>query len=215
MASNLKKKTDKTLIISYDVQSKTDSKYIRALVAITPATDKSLPPGSVFATPEILNVINQEKVFQQDFSIFNQSYYELGVPFREPDGQIVFYIVGLPTNSILNRITTTRYAIGKIIEYVYGLYNLFKNNKRNKFTYYVKSQSSSQYVAVITTVENENGQLTTGDSISNTKVVNALNNGKEFHGNNINVSGRSYQALYKPYKLFHTNIVLASYILNQ
>ncbi|CAF1563717.1 unnamed protein product, partial [Didymodactylos carnosus] len=162
-AANLKKQTGEELPINYNVQMQDDLNYTRGLVAISPHIDKRVPPGTIFSTPEVLESINAEKVFEEEIQVYGPLRYGVAVPFTEANGQQVFYITAIRSSSKLA--TTTRFAIGQFIGYIHHFYTLLPKNKENVLTYFVKSSSTLEWVRTLTTVKDENDNYATGTTL--------------------------------------------------
>ena len=75
----------------------------------------------------------------------------------------------------------------------------------------VKSSSDNSYVRAITSITLENGDSAQGTVISNTDVINALNNGNTYRGR-VDVYGQTYVGVYKP-KMDSNGDVVAYYFV--
>ncbi|CAF1146611.1 unnamed protein product [Didymodactylos carnosus] len=211
-AANLKKQTGEELPINYNVQMQDDLNYTRGLVAISPHIDKRVPPGTIFSTPEVLESINAEKVFEEEIQVYGPLRYGVAVPFTEANGQQVFYITAIRSSSKLA--TTTRFAIGQFIGYIHHFYTLLPKNKENVLTYFVKSSSTLEWVRTLTTVKDENDNYATGTTLTNAAVIKKGKRGKTFEGV-VTLFGRNYSAVYKPFFLFHAKVLLFSTTLTK
>lgn len=206
--SDLKRELAPGVTLVYVVQEVDDkSRYMRGLVATSEPYDQIVPPGTINTVPQVLDSARTGKVNGYVNTAFNSTSYTLVVPLTESNNQTVIYISAFPTNTRFDTIITSRYLLGKLMIYIRGFYSLIGNHNKTPLTYFVKDNSTSQYIRVLTTLNDQQGHFATGTTLNNSAVVQKLNAGETFTGN-VQLFGKTCDAVYKPYKMFYSTIVL-------
>jgi len=215
LVKTLRRTINRETDVGYVVQTIDDpSIFVRGLVAISQPVGKINGPGtSATYTFNIQSAI-ASKVYQNVTTVFGVLQYVSEVPFVQANGQKVYYVVTEPSAGIsADRGTIdTTLALSALMGYIQGFYHLVKGHKRNILTYFVWSNSTKKYTRVLTTLPDANGNYAIGSSLTNTAVIQAIANGTTFRGN-VTLFGKNYNAIYKPFNMFNTKIVLLSGIL--
>jgi len=175
--------------------------FVRGLLLISPSLDKIDVPGTVSEYSFLTQNAIAGTVYQNVSTIFGQPHYISEVPFVQANGQKVFYVVGEPSAGIsADRGTIdTTLALSPLMGYIQGFYHLFKGHKRNVFTYWVLSNATQNYIRVLTTLPDANGNYAIGAILADATIVTTLKSWKTFTGP-VTLFGKTYDSIYKPFK---------------